>query len=86
MQAKIKRHFWYHFSLFWVLFICLMFAYVLSYDKQLQLLSLLAATGFYIVWGIVHQHIHHHLTPKIMVEYIVIGSLGFAITVLLFQV
>ena len=86
MQANIKRHLWYYLSLCCVFIVTLSMTYVLSYDKTLQLLALFAATCFYILWGIVHQHIHHHLTPKIMLEYILMGSLGFVITVLLFQV
>ena len=77
---------WYYLSLFFMLFSWLIIAITVSYNSLLQILALFAGTCFYVFWGIVHQHIHHHLTPKIMLEYILMGSLGFVILVLLIQV
>lgn len=85
MNASIKKHFWYYLSLAVMLLVCLAIAFMLSYNTMLQILALFAGTCFYILWGIVHQQIHHHLTPKIMLEYVLMGSLGFVLIVFLIQ-
>jgi hypothetical protein len=85
MIAKLKRHLWYYVTLTLMLVIFLTMASMLSYNVTLEILVLFAAACFYALWGIVHQQIHHHLTTKIMLEYILMGSLGFVLLVLLIQ-
>jgi hypothetical protein len=85
MIGKIKHHFWYYTTLIIMLAICLTIATMLSYNTTLEILALFAAACFYALWGIVHQHIHHHLTTKIMLEYVLMGSVGFVLLVLLIQ-
>ncbi len=62
------------------------FVLLTAYDKQVQLLIITLTTFFYIIWALAHQYIHHHLNAKIMVEYILIGTLGVAVSLLLFNV
>jgi hypothetical protein len=85
MIAKIKHHLWYYVTLTLMLVIFLTMAFLLSYNTVLEIFVLFAAASFYALWGIVHQQIHHHLTAKIMLEYVLMGSLGFVLLVLLIQ-
>jgi hypothetical protein len=85
MSAKIKRHLWYYITMTLMLVIFLTMASLLSYNSTLEVFVLFAAACFYALWGIIHQHIHHHLTTKIMLEYILMGSLGFVLLLLLVQ-
>ena len=36
--------------------------------------------GAYITWGIVHHHLHRDLHVSVVVEYILIASLGVIVT------
>lgn len=46
------------------------------------MLAVVITSLFYVGWGILHHFVHHDLNAKIVVEYVLIGSLG--MTVVLF--
>jgi intracellular septation protein A len=48
-------------------------------DIRLQGVIVLLTVVFYVTLGIIHHLINHELTVKIMVEYILIGTLGISI-------
>ena len=54
------------------------------FDAQMKMLAIVLITFFYVIWGSLHHYIHHNLTVKIMLEYVLIGSLG--ITLIFFLV
>ena len=85
MIAKMRHHLWYYATLTLMLMTILTMASLLAYNTVLQIFVLFAGACFYALWGIVHQQIHHHLTAKIMLEYILMGSLGFVLLLLLIQ-
>ena len=80
-----KKHL-YHYG-----FIVLLFAMgltviaIFSPTKQLQMLFVLLIAICYIGWGIVHHAIHHDLTAKIVIEYVLIASLGISIILFILQ-
>ncbi len=86
MIKKIVTHnIFYYLSLFLILAIGLFLALYTSYDKALQM-AMIVITGFsYVVWGIIHHLIQHDLHPKIVIEYILIGSLGMTIVLYLLK-
>ena len=45
--------------------------------QQIGIFTLIAL--FYVIWGILHHFINHELNKKIVVEYILIATLGVAI-------
>lgn len=57
----------------------------LSFDKQLQGIMVVLTCLFYVGWGIIHHAVHHDLSARIVVEYILIGSLGMSITLFLLR-
>lgn len=74
----IKHHHTYVFLLaIFLLGIVLLFQ--LNYNKQLQAVVVAAMSVWYVIVGILHHATHHDLTSKIVVEYILIGSLGMVI-------
>jgi hypothetical protein len=83
MIAKIKKHFWYYFSFFCIELSGLGAIFFFVYDRTLQMVVIFLMALFYIVWSIFHHYIHHNLTTKIFIEYVLIGFLGEVILFLL---
>jgi len=83
-MPNLKKHFWYYLSLlsiFGVSFTTLYF----SQDRFFQLTVLTITVFFYIIWGVLHHHLHHDLSAKIVVEYVLMGALGEALIFLIFK-
>lgn len=55
----------------------------LSLSLYLQLLTLLAILLLYIGIGLFHHNTHHDITAKVVLEYILISALVFALFVFL---
>lgn len=79
---RIKKHIGYYLFLLLILTGGFFLATQFSYDRKFQISSILLTAIFYVIWGIIHHLINHDLTTKIVVEYILMGSLG--VTVVLF--
>ncbi len=82
MMKKTDRHIGYYFSLVSLLILGFLLFLFASPNRQLQMLVFIITTIFYIGWGLLHHKINHDLTVRIMIEYVLIGSLG--ITIMLF--
>lgn len=79
MRAKFKAHRDYYLILAGMQvsgFILVLFAHN---DKKLVFSYVVLSTLFYMVWAYVHHFLHHDLTTKIVMEYIVMGALGIAV-------
>lgn len=48
-------------------------------DKQLQLKFVIVLAGAYMLWGILHHFIHHSVTVRLIIEYVVVACLGVAV-------
>lgn len=48
----------------------------LSFEASLLLLVLYLITFIYVAWGIIHHYLEHDLTVRIVVEYILIGTIA----------
>ena len=84
MQAKIKKHIGYYISLLAIITAGLVLISTNSFDVQARITVIILITFFYIVWGVLHHYIHHDLTAKIMLEYVLIGVLGISVIFFLF--
>ncbi len=79
---EVRKHVVYYASLFAILSFGFFLASIDASDKRLQMAITVMTAFFYVSWGILHHLVNHDLTLKIVVEYILIGSLG--ITIVLF--
>lgn len=75
----------YYFVLILILFLGFSLGIVVSADKQLQMVVVLLTAFFYLVWGILHHRLHHDLSLKIVIEYVLIGSLGMSVVFFLLR-
>ena len=65
------------------------FSFLLAYnstDRVFQIGVVVATTFFYVLWGILHHLTNHDLHARIVIEYILIGSLGLSIIFFLLSV
>lgn len=79
LKQKMHEHLWYYSSLLVVLFLGVIFIIFSNTNIKAQLSITVLVTFFYVLWGIIHHHLDHDLTAKIVVEYVLIGTLGMTI-------
>ena len=79
MSKKINEHIAYYISLIAIFALGIFLMSSAVPNKQLQMLIFVIMAIFYIIWGVLHHFINHELSSKIVVEYILIGTLGVAI-------
>ncbi len=48
----------------------------LSSDRGFQLILIWAMAGAYLSWGVVHHWIHGDIHPKVVLEYLLIATIG----------
>lgn len=85
MLKRISEHSIYYIALIVMLSLSFLLAYSSS-DRGFQIGVIVAVTFFYALWGIMHHLINHDLHTKIVIEYILIGAFGLAITFFLLKV
>ncbi len=85
MNFESKRHLGYDLSLAARLIIGISLAIQAASDKEFQMLVIVMTTAAYVFWGILHHIISHDLSSKIVIEYVLMGSLGMSIMLFLFK-
>ena len=79
MFKKINEHVAYYISLIAMFALGIFLISSVTPNKQLQMLIFVIMAFFYVIWGVLHHYINHELSSKIVVEYVLIGTLGVAI-------
>lgn len=80
---SIGKHIGYYFSLITILALGIFLSLQTSGDRQLQMLIMVMTVFFYVLWGILHHLLEHDLSIKIVIEYVLIGSLTMSIVLFL---
>ncbi|MBI2028308.1 MAG: hypothetical protein HYT07_01740 [Candidatus Levybacteria bacterium] len=83
IESLSKKHIFYYLALILILILGFLLAYINSSNRQIQILAVVFTAISYVFWGILHHLFNHDLSMKIMVEYVLIGSLGLAIILIL---
>ena len=78
MRDDIRHHLTYY-GVIAIVMVLSIFSLLSAPSKQLQLLIVSVTTIFYILLAAIHHYIHHSLNAKIVVEYVLIGSLGLTV-------
>ncbi|HLD01758.1 MAG TPA: hypothetical protein VJC10_02675 [Patescibacteria group bacterium] len=86
MKHTTKRHIYYHSSVVILLLLGLYLITMFSYDRLKQFVAIGFVAVIYALWGILHHYLEHTLTAKIVIEYVLIGSLGVVIMFFLIAV
>jgi hypothetical protein len=85
LKRIFSGHIIYYLSLTAILGLSFFLAYGSS-DRSFQIGTVIAATFFYVLWGIIHHLVNHDLHGKIVVEYILTGAFGLTIVFFLLSV
>lgn len=80
-----KHHFAYYFFLLTVLLMGLIIVWLLSPNKNLQMIAFIALSIAYAGIGIVHHLLEHDLVGKIVIEYFLVALLGIAAAFFIFR-
>ncbi|HSA84343.1 MAG TPA: hypothetical protein VLF20_05685 [Patescibacteria group bacterium] len=72
----MRKHIWYYLVFITVELSCLFAVMSVSSDLILKRAIVCFMAVFYIVWAILHHWLHHSLSKKIVIEYVLIGLLG----------
>lgn len=79
MMQKVKRHSAHYVILLGVMGFGLYLLGVFADDVILRMGLVILLASFYVGWGILHHYIHHDVTPKIVLEYVLIGVIGISV-------
>lgn len=79
MHKKVVNHLGYYFSLLAVLLLGFFIVISIQSSPQLQMLVVAMMTFAYVTIGILHHYVKHDINAKIVIEYVLIGSMGIAI-------
>lgn len=78
MMLSKSKHLGHYISLILILgFGIAAFSFASSH-KSFQMAIIVLTALFYVFWGIFHHSSNHSLNTKIVIEYVLIGSLGIA--------
>lgn len=79
MSQSLKKHLWYYATTVLIEGLGLVLVLLARGEKQLQLSFVVLMGFFYVIWGVAHHIIHHNLYAKVVLEYVLIASLGIAL-------
>ena len=79
MLDNMKKHLGYYLSFLVILVGSIYLIFQNQGDKNLILIFVSLFAGSYIIWGLLHHIVHHSLTLRVVIEYIVVASLGVAV-------
>lgn len=79
MVKRVTRHLQHYLPLLGIL-VAGLFGFILfSYDRNFQAAIGVALAISYVVWGLVHHHIHKDLHLSVVVEYLAIAAIGLVV-------
>lgn len=81
----MRKHIAYYVSFLLIMGAGISAVFLSQGDKNLQLDFVLMLAGAYLIWGILHHFIHHSVTLRLVIEYIVVACLGVAVIFFLFN-
>ncbi len=85
IKTHLKSHYRYYIAFTLVQLLGLALVLLASGNRQTQLLAVFGTTLFYFSFAIIHHVLDHDLTAKIVIEYALIGCLGLAFYMLVFN-
>jgi len=78
MAKKTTKHIGHYISLVSMFTFGILGLLLFREDKKLEMAVVILIAIFYVIWEIIHHYVNHSLNSKVVVEYILIGSLGIA--------
>ena len=85
MKKTFHTHLTYYISLAVLLILGFILIMLTGYDVRVQLTAVMLTAFFYVLWGVVHHIVHHDISAKIVVEYVLIAALGMLLAMLVLR-
>lgn len=79
MMKRIAKHLPHYLSLAGILIAGVVGFVVFSYERGSQIAVAIGLALAYVAWGIIHHAIHRDLHLSVVVEYVVVASLGLVV-------
>lgn len=79
MLKKFTKHLAHFTPLIGILIFTAGGYFVFSYDKLFQAVIIISASISYVVWGLIHHHMHDEVHISIILEYVAIAFLGLVV-------
>lgn len=73
------KHVFYYLFLFIVLMLSAVAIFLTPGDGKTHMAITIFAACFYVVWAILHHMMHHDLTGKVVIEYVLIAMVGISL-------
>ena len=70
------KHIPHYLSLIGLFVIGILGIYLFSYDRSFQMSVVIATAAAYVAWGVVHHYLHRDLYLSVVIEYLVVATLG----------
>lgn len=86
MIANFRRHLWYYIVTICIFTLGLVLIAVNDHDSKLQALLIAMTATCYFTWSLLHHYVHHELHLRVVIEYILIASLGVVLSLYLFSI
>ncbi len=83
LQKDIEQH-KYHYSSLIIVEAILLSIFVGSKDQVMQVVAAITVGAFYFIWGVI-THAGQLKTPRLMLEYAVVGLLGSLMLIVLLK-
>jgi hypothetical protein len=81
-----KKHILYYIILSVILLFGLFLLLQKNLSSSMHIFIALLLCLFYVIWGIVHHRFNHSVSARIVLEYVLIGIVGFLILNFLLQI
>jgi hypothetical protein len=85
MKYSTKNHTAYYVSLILMLGLGFTLVMLSKGNPMMQKIAFIMTAFFYVVWGIVHHVVHHDTSVKVVIEYVLIGTVGICLALLLIR-
>jgi hypothetical protein len=82
MNNLLKSHIGYYLSLGSLLLICVGLIFTAGNQPAVKMAILVMTAVLYVIWGVAHHAVHHDISAKIVVEYVLIAALGMVLVLL----
>lgn len=79
MLKKITKHIAHFTPLIGVLVFTVVGFFLFSYDKTFQAVVIVSASVSYVVWGLIHHHLHDEVHLPVIIEYVSVAALGLVV-------
>lgn len=76
MLSEFSKHLVHYMSLGGIIIVSVWGILSFPYDQTFQSLVTIALATSFVIWGIIHHHVHGDLHPKAILEYIATAILG----------